>query len=422
MSRAIGQDTDQGFRDYIAEKKRELTSFLRGAYHGAVRNTQVFLVMTHDSADGVMKLDDDRLRIYWPNVGKQKIFKKVEKRLFEITKALGGTYIPSPLWSNKSLYSNLFGNDLVTVHPLGGCVMAEDASTGVANHQGQLFAGEEGTAVHEGLYVADGAVMPTSLGTNPLLTISALAERNMALLAEARGWAISYDLPSSPPHPLEPKKPAIQFTETMTGWYSTRERNDYHMAAELGEDYNSPFTFTLTVMSDDVEAMLSDETHQAAMFGTVEAPAISPEPMTVNDGVFNLFVRDPDAVGTRKMRYRMTLRSQEGKGYRFEGFKTIHDGTGLDMWSDTTTLYVTVYAGTNDAAPVLGKGILRIRPADFARQMTTMKVTDTGSVTERLNGDRQRLLRPCRVAAGCRCGPERDRRGKNGAPHPRPDA
>ena len=384
LSRAIGQDTDEGFRDYIAEKKRELASFLRGAYHGAVRNSQVFLVMTHDGANGVMKLDDDRLRIYWPNVGKQKIFKKVEKRLYDITRALGGTYIPSPLWSNKSMYSNLFGNDLVTVHPLGGCVIAEDASTGVANHQGQLFAGEEGTAVHEGLYVADGACIPTSLGTNPLLTISALAERNMALLAEARGWTISYDLPSSPPPSPEPEKPGIQFTETMTGWFSTREKHDYHMAAELGEDYNSPFTFTLTVMSDDVDAMLSDETHQAAMFGTVEAPDISPEPMTVNEGVFNLFVRDPETVGTRKMRYRMTLRSQEGKDYLFEGFKTIHDDAGLDLWSDTTTLYITVYSGAGDSGPVLGKGILRIRPADFARQMTTMKVSGADTVAERL--------------------------------------
>lgn len=384
LARTIGQDTDEGFRDYIAEKKRELTSFLRGAYHGAVRNTQTFLVMTHDGADGVMKLENDRLRVYWPDVGKKKIFKKVEKRLYEIAKALGGTYISNPLWSNKSLYSDFFGNDLVTVHPLGGCAMAEDASRGVANHKGQVFAGEQGTDVHEGLYVADGAIIPTSLGTNPLLTISALAERNMALLAEDRGWSISYDLPSRPPPPPEPQKPGIQFTETMTGWFSRREKNDYQLAAELGEDNNSPFKFTLTVISDDVEAMLSDEKHQAAMFGTVEAPDISPEPMTVNEGVFNLFVRDPDNIDTRKMRYRMTLRSQEGKDYWFEGFKIIHDDAGLDLWSDTTTLYITVYDGADNSGPVLGKGILKIRPADFARQMTTMKVNKADNTAERL--------------------------------------
>ena len=43
-------------------------------YHGAVRNTQTFLVMCHDRADGRMYLEDDRLRIAWPGVGEQPIF------------------------------------------------------------------------------------------------------------------------------------------------------------------------------------------------------------------------------------------------------------------------------------------------------------------------------------------------------------
>lgn len=384
LAKSIGQDTDEGFRDYIAEKKRELVSYIRGAYHGAIRNTQTFLVMTHDSADGVMKLDNDRLRIYWPGVGKEEIFKKVRDRLYEITKALGGTFIPNPLWSNKSLYSDFFGNDLVTVHPLGGCVMADNASKGVANHKGQVFAGETGTGTYEGLYIADGAIIPTSLGANPLLTISAIAERNMAQLAKEHGWMFSYDLPSSPPDTTEPQKPGIQFTEKMTGWFSKREKDDYQKAAKLGEDHNSMFQFTLTVISDDVETMLSDENHEAAMFGTVDAPDISPEPLTVNQGVFNLFVSDPDSVGTRNMRYRMKMSSQEGKDYWFEGHKIIHDDAGLDLWTDTTTLYITVHEGPDNTAPVLGKGVLKIRPTDFVRQMTTMKVPNADGILQRL--------------------------------------
>ena len=45
-------------------------------------------------------------------------------------------------------------------------------------------------AVHDGLYVCDGAVVPRSLGVHPLLTITALAERAMILLARDRGWTI----------------------------------------------------------------------------------------------------------------------------------------------------------------------------------------------------------------------------------------
>ena len=51
---------------------------------------------------------------------------------------------------------------------------------------GQVFRADSGTETHEGLYVMDGSVVPIPLDVNPSLTISALAERNVAKLLEAR--------------------------------------------------------------------------------------------------------------------------------------------------------------------------------------------------------------------------------------------
>jgi cholesterol oxidase len=61
-----GHDTDTGVADLVRERERELKSLVRGPYHGAVRNTQTYLVMTHDDGAGRMHLDNDRLRIDWP--------------------------------------------------------------------------------------------------------------------------------------------------------------------------------------------------------------------------------------------------------------------------------------------------------------------------------------------------------------------
>jgi len=187
LKKLIGQHTNRSWRDKLKAHSRQLKSLLFGAYTGAVSNTQFYLSVSHDNSAGQLFLENDRLRISWPDAGDSPQLAAANQVLQNLTFPLGGAYIQNPLWSY------LADRSLLTGHPIGGCVMAETATDGVVNHKGQVFSGSEGNAVHSGLYVIDGAVIPRSVGVNPLNAITTLAERSCHYLLQDYGWSTSYE-------------------------------------------------------------------------------------------------------------------------------------------------------------------------------------------------------------------------------------
>ncbi|MEX2512748.1 MAG: GMC family oxidoreductase N-terminal domain-containing protein [Cyclobacteriaceae bacterium] len=369
FSKFIGKDTDRGMGDYFREKWREIQSLLLGPYHGAADHTQVYLVMTHDDGNGKMILNDGKLSINWRGVGKQEIFRKVNGEIYSATQALGGTKIPNPTWNDLMNY------DLVTVHPLGGCSMADDGALGVVDHKGQVFSNSEGKDLHPGLFVMDGAVIPRPVGTNPLLTISGLAERSCKIIAKENDYHLSYEFnPPQEPDQYQPfKGTGIQFTETMRGFFSLGESADYEAGFEKGKRDHSPFEFTLTIQTEDIDEFVNNPDHPGKMVGTMLVPALSPYPMTALNGQFNLFIEDPKDIDSKKMVYKANLISEEGEAYYFEGFKEVKNDKVIDAWKDTTTLFITLFKGNPQEDAPLGKGKLIIRVADLLRQLKTIK-------------------------------------------------
>lgn len=161
-----------------------LKSLIAGVYNGPFAHMQTYFAVSHDSASGRFTLDGDQLKLTWPGAKDEPVFQRLDAALKEIVGHAGGDYVKNPL------SGSVMGHQPATAHPLGGCSMGRERGDGVVNHKCQVFDGAVGagsTAVHEGLYVIDGSVVARSLGVNPLLTITAIAERAMLHFAADRG-------------------------------------------------------------------------------------------------------------------------------------------------------------------------------------------------------------------------------------------
>jgi len=165
-----GEETQHGFEHWFHDRLAEGRDLFGDSKDGALNRTLMFLLTGHDGADGMIELGHHRQpTIKWELLKGRHIFKAESDFARDLTGKLGGMFVTNPL------FTPVFFNNLITVHPLGGCPMGDDGASGVVDAAGRVFS-DDGQ-VHRGLYVADGSVVPTSLGVNPLLTITALAER-----------------------------------------------------------------------------------------------------------------------------------------------------------------------------------------------------------------------------------------------------
>src|SRR3546814_20958720 len=71
----------------------------------------------------------------------------------------------------------------------------------------------------------------------------------------------------------------------------------------------------------------------------------------------------------------------DGKDHYLAGRKQVHDGTGVDIWTDTTTLFTALHQGLDPKTPDIGAGILRSDMADFLRLLSNVKATGSNAAT-----------------------------------------
>jgi cholesterol oxidase len=120
---------------------------------------------------------------------------RAEQKVKAMIESMGGVFVGNPFAMTA------FGGNRIIAHPLGGCAMGETVEQGVVAPDGRVFDPTKGPkGVHDGLYVCDGAVVPSAIGVSPLLTITGLAERTMILAAQQLQRKL--DVKATPPRPV----------------------------------------------------------------------------------------------------------------------------------------------------------------------------------------------------------------------------
>lgn len=198
---------------------------------------------------------------------------------------------------------------------------------------------------------------------------------------QAREWCRQNDIslkPNVEDLPLEVYEAhtKLEFTEEMKG-YVTMGETDYEAGFRKGKLEGTKFMFHLTIKVDGVNRFVTNPAHEAAAVGYVNSDILGGK-LPVEKGVFNLFVHSDDPT-QKKMLYRLFFRDSQGNPLTMSGYKDIKDDPGFDVWSDTTTLYTTIYRGHLEAeqessGEILAAGIIHILLLDFLHQLTTFKV------------------------------------------------
>lgn len=130
--------------------------------------TAVLLCMGHDKGNGTMNLDDNGyLVLDWPRRDNMTYYNAVLDAAREFGRYINAAFVTAtPNWWWPARHN-------VTVHALGGCILADSAQQGVTSAAPQTLGQVFG---YKGLYVADGAIVPSAIGANPTATITALSE------------------------------------------------------------------------------------------------------------------------------------------------------------------------------------------------------------------------------------------------------
>jgi uncharacterized protein (DUF362 family) len=174
----------------------------------------------------------------------------------------------------------------------------------------------------------------------------------------------------------------LEFREGMSGPLGVGA-TDPREGAEQGRRDGTTLRFDVEARIADLAAFLRVSGREAELAGTVTCEPLGGT-FPIRDGVFHLFTLDP-STGMRRMHYRFRFTAADDQTYFLHGHKEIRDDRkALDVVEDMTRVFMVVYRGENDQAPVYGAGELCFKLSDAPSLVASMRVVGEASLWQRV--------------------------------------
>lgn len=171
----------------------------------------------------------------------------------------------------------------------------------------------------------------------------------------------------------------IGFNETMSGGVRLGE-SDFRSGEQKARLAGDILAMHARVDIPDMERFIHDPEHAGELAGSIDYPPFG-NAIPSHHGRFNLFspAGQPD---TKLMIYEMGF-MLHGEPCYLAGRKLVRDEPGLDMWSDTTTLYTRLHHGEDASGEIMGAGILTLGMKELVSLLASMEVTGGDGVKDK---------------------------------------
>lgn len=380
-ARRHGQQTSSGMLDEFQASVSRGESARLGAFAGSMRSTQVHAVSGHDASEGRLVLDGSTGLPAWPDAAADAVTQRTLSNLVEMATANDATFIAAPLAA-----AGITSGRIVT-EPLGGAVMGRDRTSGVVDHGGRVFDADaaDPAAVHAGLYVMDAAIVTRPLGVPPLLTVTALIERAMMVLADRLGRQLTVVMP--PPGTVvargsgAPLHAGAILRERLSGWISDRAGADHETAARVGRDGAQEVVVELEYRMEAAAAAAVTETAPIRVTGRVIAQLLDAAPLAA-EGELGRSAEATDVPGEWQVA-SLRLRAWDGRELAMTLTRRRPDATRpATLLRDATTVACDVTETAGEGRH--WRGVLEADAREQARALAAIELRGGTGAPDRL--------------------------------------